>query len=46
MSSKELTPNDKLIKYLELFLPRNSDNANDELEAKVWYEKTNNTNSI
>lgn len=39
MSSKELTPNDKLIKYLELFLPRNSDNANDELEARFGTRK-------
>ena len=39
MSSKESTPNEKLIKYLEIFLPRESDNANDELEARFGTRK-------
>ena len=34
MSSKEPTPNEKLVQYLNIFLPRDSDNANDELEAR------------
>jgi len=34
MSSKEPTPNEKLIQYLNIFLPRDGDNANDELEAR------------
>ena len=39
MSSKELTPNENLIKYLEIFLPRESDNAHDELEARFGTRK-------
>jgi len=39
MSSKESTPNKNLIKYLEIFLPRESDNANDELEARFGTKK-------
>ena len=34
MSSKEPTPNEKLVQYLNIFLPRDSDNTNDELEAR------------
>jgi len=39
MSDKELTPNEKLVKYLEIFLPRESDNANDELEVRFGTRK-------
>ena len=39
MSDKELTPNERLVKYLEIFLPRESDNANDELEVRFGTRK-------
>ena len=39
MSDKELKPNEKLVKYLEIFLPRESDNANDELEVRFGTKK-------
>jgi len=39
MSTKELSPNEELINYLGRFLPRDSDNANDELEARFGTRK-------